>query len=89
MKQGGADMTISEASATQSLGEVGGFNAKKEKLKLSHSGRSPGSFFFRQDESTVRGFYPNKRYEAENCVSEECTTPSFEDGRGFLSMKRN
>ena len=45
MKGDGADKIISEASATPSLGEVRGVYSKKEMLKLSHSGGSPGIFF--------------------------------------------
>ena len=57
-------------------------------MKLAHSGRSPGRFFFGKDENTVRAVYQNKRYGVDNRISEECTTTSFEDGRGVLSMNK-
>ena len=44
MKRDGTDRTISEASGTQSLGEVRGVYSKK-KLKLAHSGRRTGIIF--------------------------------------------
>ena len=58
-------------------------------MKLAHSGGSPGNFFVRKDETTDRGAYQKKRDGADNRISEECTTPSFEDSRRVLSMNKN
>ena len=35
------------------------------------------------------GAYQKKRDRADNCISEEFTTPIFEDGRRVLSMNKN
>ena len=87
MKRDGADRTISEASATQSLGEVRGLYSKK-KIETCPQWRKLWHFFSRQDKNIVREVYPKKRDRADNIISEASTTPSFGDVRGVYSKKK-
>ena len=61
----------------------------RKKIETFPQWRNPWQFFFRQDKTTVRGAYLKKRDGMDNRISEECTTPSFEDGRRVLSMNKN
>ena len=88
MKQDGADRTILEASATQSLGEVRGVNSRK-KIETCPQWRKPWHFFSRQDEKVVKGVYPKKRYGADNSASETITPPRFEEVRGVYPKTRD
>ena len=59
MKRDWADKTISEASATKSLGEVRGLYSRK-KIETYPQWRKPWQFFSRKDKNIVTGVYPKK-----------------------------
>ena len=88
-KRDKADRTSWEARETQNFRGSWRLLLQGKKFKLAHSGGSPGNLFVRKDKTTDMGAYPKKRDGAYNGISEECTTPSFEDGREVLSMNKN